>query len=379
MEKGKGAMKERRIFVSTIIDSHNYGTVLQAAATNDILSEYGSTLFVDYTRPEWENSFWFKNYMAGSHSKFVNLTRFVLSVPARLRSQKVFRGFVERNLHLCDSAPFLHGGSFDDDAVYVVGSDQTWNAVCNKGVDPVYYLENVPDDCKKISFAASFGRSALDETEGVVVKKLLDSFEAISVRERSSVGLLNSIGVGESIALKDPVLLCRNEYWHEMTEVVPCEKKPFILLYMLNDNESMEGYAKLLAEQSGMAVKCITFNPFRRTGENIEAICLPEVEQWVALFRDAAYVVTDSFHGTCFSLLFNTPMTVFDPPRFSVRLIDVLSDFGLEDRRADPCAAISDIDVHRHEIDWTSVQSMRRQFAKEARDYLDGCKIKLSD
>lgn len=377
--KRDAAMSERTIFVSTIIDSHNYGTVLQAVATNDILTEYGTPVFIDYRRREWENSFWFKTYMAGNHSKPVNLLRFLLSVPGRVRSQIVFRGFIERSLELCEASPFLSGGSFDNNAVYVVGSDQTWNAVCNNGIDPVYYLKSVPDSCKKISFAASFGRSELDESESVVVKGLLSEFESISVREKSSVDLLNSIGVQGAIALKDPVLLCRNEYWHELASCIPKEKQPFILLYMLNDNKRMVDYAKRLSQQKGVRLKCVTFNPFKHVDDGVESVCLPRVERWVALFRDAAYVVTDSFHGTCFSLVFNNPMTVFDPPRFSVRLTDVLSDFELEDRRAPIDMPVAAIDVHRHEVDWGDVELKKSQYAQEARDYLNDCKIKSSN
>lgn len=359
------------IYVSTIIDSHNYGTVLQAVATRDALSRYGHPVFIDYCRPHWTTKGWVKSYMGNmKRSVPARFARLAANAPVRHKSSKLFRSFVERELELCSSAPYLsQGEGLDSNAVYCVGSDQTWNIECNYGIDPVYFLANVPEGYRKISFSASFGRPSLSSEESDLTKPLLSQFDAISVRESSSVSILEGMGLSGT-ALKDPVLLCRPELWHELAARDPASNENYVLVYMLNENPEMCAFARKLAKREGIRARIVTFNPLKRAPEGLEGVCLPKPEEWVALFRDASYVVTDSFHGTCFSLLFEHPMIVFDPPKFSVRLKDVLADFGLADRRvAEGCDPMH---IAAEPIDWDSVRTKKEEFSGEAKAFLDG-------
>ena len=232
----------------------------------------------------------------------------------------------------------------------------------------MYFLKNVPGNYKKIAFSASFGRPDLSAEEIALTKPLLSQFDAISVRESSSVAILEGMGIGGT-ALKDPVLLCRPELWRELAAGVPAAADGYVLVYMLNDNPDMCAFARNLAEREGLSARIVTFNPLKRAPRGLEGVCLPKPEEWVALFRDASYVVTDSFHGTCFSLLFERPMVVFDPPKFSVRLKDVLGDFALADRRA--ADGRNPMDIADATIDWSAVRACKERFAKEARTFLD--------
>lgn len=359
------------IYVSTIIDSHNYGTVLQAVATRDVLEGYGHPIFIDYCRPQWTTKGWMRSYMGNTERSLPErAARLAANAPVHHRTRRLFRSFVEKHLELCDVTPYLTGGEgLDSHSVYCVGSDQTWNIECNYGIDPVYFLANVPASFRKISFSASFGRPSLSAEEAALTKPLLEQFDAISVRESSSVAILEGMGLSGT-ALKDPVLLCRPEMWHELASGVPAAEEGYVLVYMLNDNPAMCAFARELAVRKGLRAKIVTFNPMKRAPEGIEGACLPTPEEWVALFRDASFVVTDSFHGTCFSLLFERPMVVFDPPRFSVRLKDVLSDFDLADRRvADGRDPMSIAD---EPLDWGSVKAKKTTFSGEAKTFLDG-------
>ena len=362
----------RDIYVATIIDSHNYGTVMQAVATRDVLSHYGRPLFIDYCRPHWTRTGWVRSYLGRGGNAVANAVKLCANAPARLKCEGMFRGFVERELALVPSAPFLEGGEFDGSAVYCVGSDQTWNVECNHGIDPVYFLTNVPNSCAKIALSASFGRPSLDREERELTRPLLEGFKAISVRESSGVSVLESMGL-RGVALKDPVLLCRPELWEGLASGVPRARDGYVLVYMLNDNPRMCAYARRVAGELGLGARGVTFNPLRRAPEGLRGVCLPSPEEWVALFRDAAYVATDSFHGTCFSLLFEKPFTVFNPPKYSVRLADVLSDFGVDGRRAGDDEPAGQISVHGEPVDWDAVRSSKERFRREAACFLDGC------
>lgn len=364
----------RDIYVSTIIDSHNYGTVMQAVATKEALAPYGRPLFIDYTRPDWTAQGLRDRYLKDeSHNALTNVARFLLAQPYLRRNRGIFRAFITRNLDLVDAKPFLEGGNFDRSAVYCVGSDQTWNAVLNKGIDPVYTLKNVPADCTKISFSASFGRPSVPDDEAAAMKPLLEHFDAISVRESSSVAILDGMGIRGAVPLKDPVLLCDPALWKTLSDAERTSGGGYVLVYMLNDNPRMVEYAKLLAARKGVEVRIVTFNMLKSAPQGCRGICQPSPEQWLASFRDASAVVTDSFHGTCFSILFEKPMVVFNPPRFSVRLADVLIDFGLANRRVADGTRPEDITVDRQPVDWESVRGRLAGFRDEARAFLENC------
>ena len=358
------------IYVATIIDSQNYGTVMQAVATRDVLERYGHPMFIDYRRPQWTTKGWVRSYMNNRTRSVPERTaRLLVGAPIRHRSRRLFRSFVKRELELCPATPYLSDGEgLDPFAVYCVGSDQTWNLECNYGIDPVYFLTNVPRGFKKISFSASFGRPFLDDEEIALTMPLLSEFEAISVRESSSTAILEGMGL-ESTALKDPVLLCHPKLWLELAASVPESRDGYVLVYMLNENPDLFEFARNLAKHEGLRARIVTFNPLKRVPVGVEGVCLPRPEEWIALFRDASYVVTDSFHGTCFSLLFEHPMVVFDPPQFSVRLIDVLFDFGLSERRTS--VKNNPMEIARESIDWDEVRVRKAAFSSEATAFLD--------
>lgn len=359
------------IYVSTIIDSYNYGTVLQAVATRDVLSEYGKAYFIDYCRFDWTPKGLRHIYLQDRHhNPVINLVRYCMALPNLRKNKQIFRSFIERQLDLVSSAPYLEGGSFDAAASYCVGSDQTWNEELNRGIDPVYTLMHVPRGMRKFSFSASFGRPSIPEREATMMEPLLEQFTAISVRESSSVKILNDMGIKGGVALKDPVLLCRPQLWHELTEGIPEAAKSYVLIYMLNENPRMVEYAKILASNKGLPVRIIRFNKTKPVPSGCEGICQPSPEQWVASFRDAKYIVTDSFHGTCFSILFQKPMIVFNPPRYSIRLADVLKDFGLADRRVADDESPSQIRIANDSVDWEHVNSAMTAFQQEARNFL---------
>ncbi len=366
------AHNKKSIYVATIIDSHNYGTTLQAVATRDALEEYGRPIFVDYCRSQWTRGGWVRSYLGdANHSFAVNLMRLMFNIPSRLRSEYVFRGFLKRELELCDSAPYLEGGDFSSDSIYCVGSDQTWNIECNYGLDPVYFLKNVPDSCRKVAFSASFGRGVLDASESETTSLLLHTFRAISVRETSSLKILNSMGIHDGVALKDPVLLCNPSIWTHLSDnASPLSDVNYVLVYMLNENIEMASYGAEVAARRGVPAYMVTFNPLKRAPRGLKAICLPSVEGWLALFRHAGLVVTDSFHGTCFSILFEKPMVIFDPPRFSVRLTDLLVDFNLSCRRVEGFDDAMLRGIDSATIDWDEVRLRLEHERAVAREFL---------
>ena len=154
-------MTSQTIYVSTIIDTFNYGTAMQAVATRNVLSAYGRPIFIDYYRPQWTSEGHKVMCLERSGNPLANRLRYFIMAPNWNRQRRMFREFLECELELCAARPYLEGGEFDHDAVYCVGSDQTWNFIDNKCLDPVYFLAKAPDERKKIALSASFGRTSL--------------------------------------------------------------------------------------------------------------------------------------------------------------------------------------------------------------------------
>lgn len=371
---------KKTIYVVTIIDSYNYGTVLQAVATRSVLEKLGDTKFVDYCRTYWNNGELAKRCIKGASNPVIGMLSAASQVSNRLISRRKFRSFVENHLSLCPSDNFESGGNFSKKAVYCVGSDQTWNYECNEGVDPVFFLKNVPDECVKISYAASFGRSKLLEEEKEEVVGLLQRFTAISLRESSGTKVLESIGIAGGVVIHDPVLLCGRDMFEEIAEQTRQNNgKPYVLVYQLNKGRALLTYAEKLAKAAGCNVVKISLDWKERLPRGWRKELFPSVERWVSLFRDASYVVTDSFHGTCFSLLFHKPLGVFDPPRYSVRLHDVLHDFAMMQRLLSAYDSEPPLLSSMEQPDWSAVDEQFEQYQEYAYEWLkevipsDGC------
>ena len=362
---------KKTIYVATIIDSYNYGTVLQAVATRGVLDKLGETKFVDYRRSYWTNAELVKRCIKSASNPVKGVLSAISQMSNRLISHKRFRSFVERHLLLCPSERFENGGDFSDDAVYCVGSDQTWNYECNEGIDPVFFLQNVPDECMKISYAASFGRSELLEDEKDETARLLRRFTAISLREPSGVGVLESMGITGGVVIHDPVLLCGRDLFERLAEPTGQNGgRPYVLVYQLNKSQTLLSYADKLAKAAGCNVVKISLDWKERLPGDWRKELFPSVERWISLFRDASYVVTDSFHGTCFSLLFHKPLGVFDPPKYSVRLHDVLKDFNMMQRLLSSYEGEPPLLCKMGQIDWVGIDNQFKQYQDYALEWL---------
>lgn len=359
--------QEKTIIVSTIIDSFNYGTVLQALATNEIMGKYGKPIFVDYIRRQWTYKGWkFDILHNPNFSSLLNRVRFFFQLPNRKKSEKVFRPFVEQNLNLISVADYKELAlKVNPNNVFCVGSDQTWNAEYNDGLDSIYFLKDVANGNIKIAFCASFGRGSLSESEAKATKAALDDYEAISVRESSGVDILSALGIS-STYLFDPVLLCDPGYWKRVSKKNETNT-PYILLYVLNENKDLFDFAKELAKSKDAEIKIVTFDWKTVVPRGFHKEYLPSIDEWLGLFSNAKYVITDSFHGTCFSLLFNKDFYVFDPPKYSVRLHDVLEGFGLQTRN------MTNRTIEKaSELNWTKINKEIEEYRTKSRLFLSG-------
>ena len=201
----------------------------------------------------------------------------------------------------------------------IVGSDQVWRPRYNFQIENMFL-----DFCKKtrnikrIAYAASFGVDNWEYTpkQTRMCSKLAKMFDAISVREESGVKLCKEhLGVGATWVL-DPTLLLTKEDYLPICKDVPINNEKYLAVYVLDENEMVTATYEKEAISRGLVVK-------KFHADSKSTLTVPE---WLAMFRDASYVVTDSFHGTVFSIIFGKEFKcIYNESRGSARFESLLN------------------------------------------------------
>lgn len=299
----------------------NYGAVLQCTALYKALNDLGADAYIyDYVTPKIRNSY--KMFKASKSMK--NNILQILSLPIKLRKTNRFQAFLNDNVRMSDKA--------EDDDVFITGSDQVWNWRASD-FDKAYFLDFVKDDRKKNSYAASFGLSEIEEKYRPEYAHLLSRFNYISVREERGRELVAELCQKEAVVVPDPVFLCTADTWRRLAEP---ERKDegYILLYLMAKTPSAIAFAKTLSQKTGLKVCFIDNYEMKLAREfEIKRGCGPS--EWLSLFANCKYVVTNSFHGTAFSLIFNKEVFVeLLPESYGVnsRLENILAHYNLLDR-----------------------------------------------
>ena len=222
--------------------------------------------------------------------------------------------------------------SFD---TVICGSDQIWAPnVLNEN----YLLPFVPDYIRKVSYAASIGLPTIPKDKRALYKKSLSRFFAVSVRERQGQEILkNEIGISSTVVL-DPTLLLDRKEWLSIARY-RCHT-PYILCYFLGRNRNHRQMTQEFAQKTRLPVLCLSRFPEDKTwGWNVDEDAGPQ--EFVGYVDNASYVITDSFHGTCFSINLGKDFYVVnrftpeDPINQNSRIANILSLFGLENRLID--------------------------------------------
>lgn len=318
--------------------SHNYGSVLQAYAMSKILQKLGHHSEFINLRPKTQKDAY---QIIKPSDKGVRLFFKLLIYPALKKRWNHFERFITQVLPITDheysSTIELRQASFDYDA-YVVGGDQIWNPAC-QDFESAYYLQFLPADnsAKKISYSPSLGKSEFDALIKSKMAQWVSCFDAISVREKSGADLIQSLTDKKVNLVCDPVVLLDKSEWEKLA-IMPKYKKPYILVYFLENNHGSRSLIEYLRKTTGYDV--VTFNEYIRDAiKPYHKAYSASPEEFVGLFMNAALIYTNSFHGTAFATIFERPfITAIAPDQNNAknnndsRKIDYLKKIGLEDR-----------------------------------------------
>ena len=314
----------------------NYGGLLQNYALQEVLREMGhDPITIDRHIPR---SVCFMKEVAKRIFQMVKSSydASLLTSKQKADLSRLQQPFVQQNIKHTDrlftQAVFdAYVESHPMDA-YIVGSDQCWRPCYSANIKN-YYLDFVKSNAKKIAYAASFGVEKWEYSEDMtpVVSEYAKRFDAISVRENTGVTLCKEkLGVDAAWVLDPTMLLGKNGF---MKFVTSENSNGYVLNYLLEESES----ARTLVKHIAYAIKIPEIrsniaSPIFYRGESLQSHLNISVEQWLSNIYNASFVITDSFHGAVFSILFNVPFVVkLNAVRGNTRLESLLTNFGLMD------------------------------------------------
>lgn len=341
----------------TVITRHaitNYGSLLQTVATQQVIESFGhSCEIIDYVRADelysQHEKTILKRKAKWNNNVLKRIVYLMIRQPESIVAGKKFEKFQSEYLHLTKRYTSLEQLETDIPLadVYMTGSDQVWGPVENGEYDSSYCLSFVPDNKKKIAYAASFGKTKLNDELCTYYKKWLSEYACIAVREDSALKLLEDIELQASQVL-DPTLLLDFQYWKKYLK--PIKHKRYVLVYQVHNDKTLGEYAQKVAKDKGLELirLSVAFHQIVRPGK---FVYLPEVGEFLSYIRDAECMITDSFHGTAFAINFNTPFVEVLPNNDTgTRNMSILNLTGLSDRILKD---VNDIELASQNVDFS--------------------------
>ena len=326
-----------KIKTLTTYDVYNYGASLQAYALQTYLTDIGNDVEIINYQPEYlTRKYNYKWVNPESRmSKYV-VTRCAYRVMKYLQRQTTLRRKykfdefnhkmlkeTKRKYHtyeeLCQDPP--------EADLYIVGSDQIWNVFYESGRDPAFYFDFVKRGAKA-SYAASFSYLDIDNENLERIKNSLSTFKAVSVREYQGLDILNKIGI-KGIWVLDPVFLLSVDKWKELISDFH-KTEPYLLVYDFEGNKKLKAFAKEYAKRQGLKIYSINDTYPRLYADKNFNSAGPR--EFLSLIYNCDAFVSNSFHGTAFSIIFHKPFFVFNRHRHKVnsRMQSLMKLFGLE-------------------------------------------------
>ncbi len=347
-------MQKIGIITELSLNTVNFGNHLQAYGLNHYLSEkypeaQVETILLDKReKRKYASVFWWMRVMLRRCLAKGKRTLFPKNRGRRmdLRFQK-FTQFARQYIYINDKLETWYQLKTSDYSAFVVGSDVVWYQW--KGyIKRTKFLDFAhKKDTRegrgaiKIAYAASFGKNEIPPENARTIKRCLDDFYAISIREKASAELLADIDVQGAVHVCDPVLLLSKEEWEKIERKPALQEMPeyFCFAYLLGQSEKQREKIEWLCRKEGLCLVTVPYiNGYEEDGTDCFGdiqVCDCSPQEWLWLIHHAQYVVTDSFHGLVFSTLFSKKFLAVrraSQVNWNVRLEDYLDTLEEKDK-----------------------------------------------
>lgn len=305
-------MTMKKIIITTFFKAENYGAALQTYALQEVLRGWGYDVrILNYKDSAIEDSY--KLYNLRGENFLLTIRAFISLVfyGKRKARRSQFVEFQTKYMKIGDNE---YGSSKDilnnppEADIYITGSDQVWNSSITKEISDIYTLNFGSEKIYRISYAASIGTKEFRLDEGEIFGKKISKIDAVSVREATAKTALEPFLNGKTVEITlDPVMLRGKREWESDIPEFDGKKEKYILAYQMERNDEYYKIVNALSRKTGLKVIYFEHRNRLDTNRYHNTLCSEFTAgplRFLGLVRNAEYVVTTSFHGTAFSILF---------------------------------------------------------------------------
>lgn len=358
---------KQKVGILTFHYTTNYGAVLQAYALKKYISMLGYDVsIIDYRSAAEKSAM--QVYSVRDFRNPVNFIKYLTRKKNHMKKIETFKQFIDQEL--CGDSHVVNDntvicGIYD---TIICGSDQIWNRYITGGDNT--YLIDFDNSCKKISYAASIGASTYNDEHCRIISNYLKSFYTVSVREKESQIKLLEYGINATVCC-DPTLLFDKKDWNCLAQKPTIAPNKFLFAYELEVNPEMRLRAEAIAKEKGLEVIYLIANslesPPNKKMVSYFNSCTPQEFLWYISNSD--YVVTNSFHGTIFSINFEKNFQSFllkKQANVNNRITNLLSQFNLTNRLYQNDEDCDDIDYTNIYAEIEHHREKGKQFLKDS-------------
>ncbi|MFQ9030067.1 MAG: polysaccharide pyruvyl transferase family protein [Oscillospiraceae bacterium] len=366
-EKDYGKRQVMKICTITCHDVYNVGASLQAYALQTYLKSLGHDVkIIDY-KPDYLSKHYRLDIVSNPKydKPFLKQAYLLAKLPGRLHMlprKKAFDSFTAKYLDLTKrytSNAELKKEPPEADA-FLAGSDQIWNPLFPNGKDPAFYLDFALHGIRA-SYAASFAVDEFPQELREVTAQYLKRFDHIAVREKSGLSVLKTLGITNAVTVLDPVFLLDRAQWEAMAERPEGCEAPYLLVYDFDNSPAVRKLAGRIAAERGLHIYSVFKIPY---AERCFSLCGPE--NFLGLVQGADFVLSNSFHATAFSVIFEREFAVVErTEKINTRMRDFTTMLGLSDHMVTTGTEIP------AGTDWTAVRRCLKDEIDHAKAYID--------
>lgn len=360
-------MKKKQITACVIssyayIDEYiNYGALMQYFALEKALLRFG-------TQSYWLRYKFSNNSIKKRVKKIIKKCICYKTEADYSKTLLSFKRFIENYCNVSDriytSETDLQGELPQAD-VYITGSDQVWG-----GMFAPNYLTFVPDIKLKVSYAASFGKDVISDEHYNTVKPWITRLNFVSVRETSGVTICNKMGINATQVLDPTLLIDSSDY-----PIIDEHGSPDVYCYFLNfdtldDLQWREIISFVNNSEFSLKVACTNQTYTKYPSQYRD---LPSPEEWLSRYFNSKYILTNTFHGTVFAIIFHRPFLVIkqkgEGAKQNGRVESLLASLNLQDRYYNDEMSIED--QIKNSINWSDVDSRILNLRKASYKFIE--------
>lgn len=367
-------MEEKKCGILTFHRARNIGADLQAYALQTYIESQGERVeIINYSPKYIEDSFGIvpKNLLrqidTGRLAKIKCLLKLLLKFPYTCMREYKFARYRRKYYHLSGRKTNKYeevSKKANEYKVIFCGSDQIWNPMLTNHLDRVYFGDIGTNKIYKVSYAASIGQLEMISSDEEKFKKLVHNLDRIGVRETSAKEYLNKLNITSVEVNVDPTLLLSRRQWEKIMKEIKISYK-YIFVYALEINEKLIEVTKLLAKKTGLQI--IFLDMKNRYGKGAHSKYTTDPNEFLGYVKNAEYVVTNSFHGTVFSIIFQKNFFVIPHKTKNNRIENLLENLELTYRIVE--GEPEQVDYEK-EIDYVKTEYRLEKAVVDSKNYI---------